>query len=61
MRYSLSRTEHDWRQDLANPLVCHRNAMAGEQANFIFWPETLAVVSFIYAWLVKGPLFSKDQ
>jgi hypothetical protein len=27
----------------------------------IFWPETLAVVSFTYAWLVKGQLFFKDQ
>ena len=26
----------------------------------IFWPETVAVVAFALAWLVKGQTFLKD-
>jgi len=33
--------------------------MDNEQS--IFWPETLAVMSFAAAWLVKGQLFLKDK
>jgi len=32
-----------------------------KQGASIFWPETVAVVAFAAAWLVKGQMFLKDQ
>lgn len=32
-----------------------------KKSAYVFWPESLAVMAFAYAWLVKGQRYFRDQ